>query len=175
VKTLHVNVLSKQSINMAIRRLNEYKKEVETKTIELAQELAQQGAEIARMKIVEMGANFSGAMLSGVGGYFSPTLNMGLIKVTSDHAVFVEFGTGPQGSASPHPKPTNGAGYKSEGWWTKADGKDMATMYGWQPIVLENGDIIYYTEGQPARPFMYETALELGKRFEQIAREVFAK
>ncbi len=158
---------------MAIRRINEYKKEIENKTLALAQELVDQGAEIVRMKIVEMGANYSGDMLSGVGGYFNPTLNIGCIKVTSDHAVFVEFGTGPVGSANPHP--LGGVNYKGEGWWTKADGKDMATMYGWQPIILEDGNIIYYTEGQPARPFMYETALELDRRFEQIAKEVFAK
>lgn len=171
--TLHVNVLSKQSINMAIRRINEYQKEVESKTIELAQKLAERGAEIARIKVMEFGGFNSGEMYSGIGGYFSPTLNMGLVKVTSDHAAFFEFGTGPRGSASPHPN--GGVSYKGEGWWTAADGKDMEMMYGWLPITLKNGDIIYYTEGQEAKPFMYETAQELGRQFEQIAKEVFAK
>lgn len=171
-KTLHVNVLSKQSINMAIRRLNEYQKEVEAKTLRLAQELTDKGAEIARIKVVELGAYYSGELHSSISGYFSPSLNAGFIRVTNEHAAFVEFGTGPRGSASPHPN--GGVSYKGEGWFTKADGKDMAMMYGWQPIVLGNGDIIYYTEGQPAKPFMYETAKELERQFLQIAKEVFA-
>lgn len=157
---------------MAIRRLNEYQKEVETKTIELAQRLTDFGVETARIKVVEMGAYYSGDLYSGIMGYFSPTLNAGFVRVTSEHAAFVEFGTGPRGSASPHPN--GGVNYKDEGWFTKADGKDMAMMYGWQPLVLGNGDIIYYTEGQPAKPFMYETAKELERQFLQIAKEVFA-
>ena len=93
MKNITVNIFSKQSINMAIRRLNEYKKEVETKATELAQRLTDLGADIVRMKIVEMGAYATGELLSGVDGYFSPTLNAGFIRVTSDHVAFVEFGT----------------------------------------------------------------------------------
>lgn len=157
---------------MAIRRIEAYQKEVETKTIQLAQRLAEQGADIARIKVMEFGGFNSGELYSSIGGYFSPTFNMGVIQVTSKHAAFFEFGTGPAGSANSHP--SGDGNYSSDGWWTKADGKDMEMMYGWQPVTLSNGDIIYYTEGQPAKPFMYETAQELRRQFEQIAREVFA-
>jgi hypothetical protein len=163
--------MSKQSINMAIRRLNEYKKDVEQKTIKLATQLATNGAEIARIKLAEYGAIESGDLLSQIGGYFSPTYNTGVIKVSSKYAAFIEFGTGPQGASSPHPS-GNGT-YKSEGWLTAADGKPMDVMYGWQPIVLSNGDVIYYTEGQAAKPFMYDTARQLERDFIGIAREVF--
>ncbi len=171
-KTLNVNILDKQSVDTAIKRIEEYQKEVETKTIQLAQRLAEQGANIARIKVMEFGGFDTGDLYSSIGGYFSSALNMGVIQVTSNHAAFFEFGTGPRGSASPHPK--GGVSHRSDGWWTKADGKDMESMYGWQPITLSNGDVIYYTEGQPAKPFMYETARELEAQVERIAREVFA-
>lgn len=173
MKTIHVNVLNKQSINIAIRRLNQYQKEIEQKTIELATRLAENGAEIARIKLVEYGAVQTGNLLSQIGGYFSPTFNMGVIKVSSQYAAFIEFGTGPRGAENPHPM---GIGsYKSEGWFTAADGKPMDMLYGWQPLKLENGDVIYYTEGQPAKPFMYETAVQLRAEFWAVAKEVFSK
>jgi hypothetical protein len=158
---------------MAIRRLNEYQKEVETKTMLLAQQLTDRGVDIARMKVVEMCKLPSGDLASSIMGYYSPSLNAGFIRVTNDHAAFIEFGTGPLGAESPHP--TISVGHKGEGWYTKADGKPMDVMYGWQPITLGNGDIIYYTEGQPAKPFMYKTALELQLVFFEVAKEVFAK
>lgn len=158
---------------MAIRRLNAYKKEVETKTTELAQRLTELGAEIVRIKIVEMGAYYSGELLSGVSGYFSPTLNMGFVRVTSDHVAFVEFGTGVVGQANPH---KNGE-YLSLASWGYATGSKIFTTKdgktGWIYPTDDGG--FRFTEGMPSRPFMYETALELSGRFEQMAREVFAK
>ena len=103
MKKITVNVLDPKSVEKAIKQLNAYKKEVETKTTELAQRLTTLGAEIARIKIVEMGAYYSGELLSGVGSYFSPSLNAGFVMVTSDHAAFVEFGTGVQGDGPTYP------------------------------------------------------------------------
>lgn len=157
---------------MAIRRLNEYKKEVETKTVRLLEVLTNQGVEIARAKVVELDAVDTGDLMSSITAYVSPLLNLGVIKVTNDHAVFIEFGTGPIGAASSHP--TGMGTYRGNGWYTKADGKDMFSKYGWTPIELSNGDIIYYTEGQPSKPFMWQTAKELELRVTQVAKEVFA-
>lgn len=172
MKNITVNVFSKQSINMAIRRLNEYKKEVETKATELAMRLTDLGAEIVRMKIVEMGAYYSGELLSGVDGYFSPSLNAGFIRVTSDHVAFVEFGTGVVGQSNPH---KNGE-YLSLASWGYATGSKIFTTkdgrVGWVYPTDDGG--FRFTEGMPSRPFMYETALELERQYEQIAKEVFA-
>jgi hypothetical protein len=172
VKNITVNIFSKQSINMAIRRLNEYKKEVETKATELAQRLTDLGAEIVRMKIVEMGAYYSGELLSGVDGYFSPSLNAGFVRVTSDHVAFVEFGTGVVGQSNPH---KNGE-YLSLASWGYATGSKIFTTkdgrVGWVYPTDDGG--FRFTEGMPSRPFMYETALELERQYMQIAKEVFA-
>jgi hypothetical protein len=172
VKKITVNVLDPKSVEKAIKQLNAYKKEVETKTTELAQRLTTLGADIARIKIAEMGAYYSGELLSGVSGYFSPTLNAGFIRVTSDHVAFVEFGTGVVGQSNPH---RNGE-YLSLASWGYVTGSKIFTTkdgkVGWVYPTDDGG--FRFTEGMPSRPFMYETALELERQYMQIAKEVFA-
>ena len=158
---------------MAIRRVNEYKKEVEDKAIKLLDELSKMGVDIAKAKLVEMGAVLTGELSQSIHAYYSPSLNAAYVAVTNKHAVYVEFGTGPIGAGNPHPS-GNGQ-YTNEGWWTRADGKEMSLLYGWQPLILSNGDVIYYTEGQVAKPFLYQTAKQLENEIERVAREVFAK
>lgn len=173
MKNIQVNIFDPKSIDKAIKELNAYKKEVETKTRELAQRLTDLGADIVRMKIVEMGAYYSGDLLSGVEGYYSPALNAGFIRVTSDHVAFVEFGTGIVGQQNPH---TNGE-YLSKASWGYATGSKIFTTkdgrVGWIYPTDDGG--FRFTEGMESRPFMYETALELERQYMQIAKEVFAK
>jgi hypothetical protein len=173
VKNIQVNIFDPKSIDKAIKKLNAYKLEVETKTRELAQRLTDLGADIVRMKIVEMGAYYSGDLLSGVEGYYSPALNAGFIRVTSDHVAFVEFGTGVVGQQNPH---TNGE-YLSKASWGYATGSKIFTTkdgrVGWIYPTDDGG--FRFTEGMESRPFMYETALELERQYMQIAKEVFAK
>ena len=168
MKNIQVNIFDPKSVEKAIKELNAYKKEVETKTRELAQRLTDLGADIVRMKIVEMGAYYSGDLLSGVEGYFSPTLNAGFIRVTSDHVAFVEFGTGVVGQQNPH---TNGE-YLSKASWGYATGSKIFTTkdgrVGWIYPTDDGG--FRFTEGMESRPFMYETALELERQYMQIAK-----
>ena len=172
MRNITVNVLDPKSIEKAIKQLNQYKKEVEAKATELAQRLTDLGANIVRMKIVEMGAYYSGELLSGVDGYFSPSLNAGFIRVTSDHVAFVEFGTGVVGQSNPH----KSGEYLSLASWGYATGSKIFTTkdgkVGWIYPTDDGG--FRFTEGMPSRPFMYETALELERQFLQIAKEVFA-
>ena len=171
MKTIRAR-LDPQSILEAITELREYQKEVENKTRRLAQRLTDFGAEIVRIKIVSMGAYYSGNLLSGVDGYYSPTLNAGFVRVTSDHVAFVEFGTGVVGQASPH---RNGE-YLAKAAWQYATGARIFTTkegkVGWIYPTDDGG--FRFTEGMKSRPFMYETALELQRVFPQIAKEVFS-
>lgn len=173
MKNITVNILDPKDVEKAIKQLNAYRKEVETKTTELARRLTDLGAEIARIKIVSLGAYYSGELLSGVDGYFSPMLNAGFVRVTSDHAAFVEFGTGVVGQASPH---ANGE-YLSRASWGYATGSKIFTTKdgktGWVYPTDDGG--FRFTEGMPSRPFMYETALEIERRCMQVAKEVFAE
>lgn len=178
MKTIVVR-LDPKSIADAINELNDYKKEVESKARLLVQRLTDLGAEIARIKIVEMGAYYSGELLSGVDGYFSPLLNTGFVRVTSDHVAFVEFGTGvaPKGIGKKykyarHPN----AEYLSKAAWAYGSGTKIFTTQdgrvGWIYPTDDGG--FRFTEGMGSRPFMYETALQLQREFPRIASEVFS-
>ena len=170
MRTIQIT-LDPSSIAKAIKELNQYQKDVENKVRQLIQRLVDLGANVARVKIVEMGAYYSGELLSGVGGYFSPLLNSGWVKVTNNHAAFVEFGTGVVGLANPH---KNGE-YLSKASWAYATGRTIFTTKdgrtGWY-YPTDNGEY-RFTEGMKSRPFMYETALELQRTFPKLAMEVF--
>ena len=172
VKKITVDLNKDKSIQKAVKELERYRKKIETNTKLLVQRLADEGAEIARLKIVSLGAYYSGELLSGVDGYFSPTLNAGFVRVTSDHAAFVEFGTGVVGQNSPH---KNGE-YLSKAAWQYASGTKIFTTQngkvGW--IYPTDDGRFRFTEGMASRPFMYETALELQRSFPSIAKEVFS-
>ena len=159
------------SIAAAITEIQEYQKEVEQKVRLLIQRLTDEGANLARVKIVGLGAVDEGELLSGVDGYYSPALNVGFVRVSSDHVAFVEFGTGVIGAASPH---KNGE-YLAKAAWGYATGPKIFTTkdgrVGW--IYPTDDGSFRFTEGMRARPFMYETALELQHQFPKIAKEVF--
>lgn len=172
MKTINVT-LDPKSISDAIKELRNYKKSVERKTQQLVKRLTRLGAEVARVKIVAMGAVYTGELLSGVDGYFSPPMNTGFVRVTNDHVAFVEFGTGVVGQNSPH---KNGE-YLAKASWQYASGPKIITTkdgrVGWIYPTDDGG--FRFTEGMKARPFMYETALQLQREFPQIAKEVFSK
>ena len=169
---INIDLNKKGSLETGIKELNAYKKHIQEKTSLLVQKLTDYGAEIVRIKIVNMGAYYSGELLSGVSGYYSPTLNAGFVKVTSDHVAFVEFGTDIVGQNNPH---KNGE-YLSKAAWGYATGAKIFTTQdgrvGWIYPTDDGG--FRFTEGMESRPFMYETALELQRSFEQMAKEVFS-
>ena len=171
MRKIVVDLNADNGIKNAIKELKRYKQSVETKTKLLVQQLTDYGAEIVRVKIVNMGAYYSGELLSGVDGYYSPSLNVGFVRVTSDHVAFVEFGTGVVGQNSPH---KNGE-YLSKAAWQYASGAKIFTTQdgrvGWIYPTDDGG--FRFTEGMPSRPFMYETTLELQSKFKQMATEVF--
>lgn len=170
--TIIVDLNKENGIKNAIKDLQKYKKKLETNTRLLVQRLTDYGAEIVRIKIVNMGAYYSGALLSGVSGYYSPTLNAGFVKVASDHVAFVEFGTGVVGQNNSH---KNGE-YLSKAAWSYASGAKIFTTQdgrvGWIYPTDDGG--FRFTEGMESRPFMYETALELENSFKKMAQEVFS-
>ena len=172
MKKITINLNEKDSIKDAVKDLKKYKKNLEKNTRLLVQKLTDMGAQIVRVKIVSMGAYYSGELLSGVSGYYSPTLNAGFVKVASDHVAFVEFGTGVVGQNNPH---KNGE-YLSKAAWSYASGTKIFTTkngkVGWIYPTDDGG--FRFTEGMKSRPFMYETALELGREFPRIAKEVFS-
>ena len=171
MKTITVNLNENGSIKNAIKELKKHRKTLEKNTRLLVQRLTDMGAELVKVKIVNMGAYYSGELLSGASGYYSPTLNAGFVKVTSDHVAFVEFGTGVVGQNNSH---KNGE-YLALASWSYASGTKIFTTkdgkIGWIYPTDDGG--FRFTEGMKSRPFMYETALDLQREFPRIAKEVF--
>ena len=169
---IKIDLNEKGSLENGIKELQTYKKRVQEKTRLLVERLTDYGADVVQVKIQNMGAYYSGELLSGVDGYYSPTLNVGFVRVTSDHVAFVEFGTGVVGQNNPH---RNGE-YLSKAAWQYATGPKIFTTQdgrvGWIYPTDDGG--FRFTEGMESRPFMYETALELHNDLQKIAQEVFS-
>ena len=169
---ISINLNEKGSLNKGIKELKAYRIRIQKKTALLVQKLIDYGADIARVKIVDLKAYYSGELLSGVGVYFSPSLNAGFIKVTSDHAAFVEFGTGIKGYVKSHP---NGE-LLAKAAWEYGSGETIFNtkdgLAGWY-FPMDDGTW-RFTEGMESRPFMYETALELQRDLLKITKEVFS-
>ena len=91
----------------------------------------------------------------------------------TDHALFVEFGTGQRGLDTPYPHPLpKGVS------WDYATGKTIRKnavtgRYYW--FYPGQDGLWHYTEGMPARPFMFQTSLELQKIVVEVAEEIFGK
>lgn len=168
-KTIKVR-LDPQGIANAIRELEAYKKDVERKVRLLVEKLAERGADIARAKLIQYDALSTSELLNSI-NHEVKSNNTSVIFVRSNYAVYVEFGTGPVGMKHKHP---SGKGkYRSKGWYTNADGKPMNELYGWTPIIADDGNIIYFTLGQSSKPFMYDTAMQLREEVLLIAKEVW--
>lgn len=175
--------LSEKSIRQAINALEAYKKELKDKCNLLCRRLAEKGVEIARAEIVNLDAVFTSELLDSI---HSEDKGNGIWAVVAgtDHALFVEFGTGQVGQRSPYP-------YEfPEGIsWSYNTGKTIRQALN--DIVIHGSTFVktgeYYwtyigkdgkahiTKGMPSRPFMYNTANELRDKIVETAREVFGK
>lgn len=83
---------------------------------------------------------------------------VGTVYTNKKHAAFVEFGTGPVGQdnhegISPEANPA----YSQSGWWFPGDKitPQDAAKYHWPSMTTDDGKTLYFTQGQPAQPFMY--------------------
>ncbi|MEG0898499.1 MAG: hypothetical protein RSF40_02160 [Oscillospiraceae bacterium] len=163
--------LNTESISSAISDLEAYKREFKAKCQLLMQKLVDTGADIAKIRVVQLGAVYSGNLMSSINGYYSPTLNVGFIRVNAEYGIFVEFGTGVKGSNSSHPD----GEYLAETAYNYMGGTTYVTLpdgrVGWY-YPADDGTW-KFTEGQESRPFLWETAQELSAKFNDIVHEVF--
>lgn len=159
---MHKITVSLGNIDDAIRQIEEYEKKVQQNIKEFLSKLLEAGVDIARAKIMELGAIDSGELQNSLAFTLYKEGNKGILFTDCLHACYVEFGTGIKGSASPHP--TLPWEYDING-----HGED-----GWYYYDTEQGRV-RFTKGMPSRPFMYETAKELERKAVEIAREVFSR
>lgn len=165
--------LDADNISRAIQELYEYRQEVQKKCKLVVQRLTDLGCDIAKAKVVDLGAIYSGNLVSSISGYYSPTLSTGFVRVDADYGMFVEFGTGTKGKVSSHPS----GEYLAEANYSYMGGTTYVTLrdgrVGW--FFPSDDGAWKFTEGQASRPFLWETARELENRFAEVAREVFAE
>lgn len=82
---------------------------------------------------------------------------IGCVYTNKEYAAYVEFGTGPAGQAEHNGiSPNVPVTYRQDAWWFPGDKVDPADAerYHWPQSEYE-GKTFYYTDGQPAQPFMY--------------------
>lgn len=171
-KVFKVDILSQSSINRLKNQLTQYRNGLKYKASEIARRLAEEGVPVARLNVVDLDAVFTGELISSIHSEYITSLPYGAmfcIVADSDHAMFVEFGTGVVGRENPYPFPI-----PPEADWKYASGKTIRQLadgrYGW---FYEKDGNVYFTEGMPSRPFLYNTALQLVSLVPQIAKEVF--
>ena len=159
---MHKITVSLGNIGEAIRQVEEYEKKLQQNLKVFLNKLLEDGVEIAKATVVELDAVESVDLYKSLDKLVYVEGEKGIIFTDSKHACFVEFGTGVEGSAEPHP--TQPWAYDTNG-----HGKD-----GWYYFDEKQGRV-RYTQGMPSRPFMYYTAKELERRAVEIAREVFSR
>lgn len=172
-KKIELNLFSDKSIQNAIKALRAYENSLTYKCRLLAEKLAEKGVEVARVQIADLDAIFTSELIQSIHSEYVGSVKGGgiwAVVAGTDHAAFVEFGTGIVGQQSPY------EGKLPEGvTWQYASGKTIRQLadgrYGW--FYPDDEGNWYFTEGMPSRPFMYNTAMELRRIVTETAREVF--
>jgi len=96
------------------------------------------------------------------------------IVINSEHAMFVEYGTGIIGAGTPHPMPieegweydTNEHGFA--GWWYPTTQEDP-NPHKWTS--KKDGVLRAWTQGIPSRPFVYDTWLWVKRSANNIIKK----
>lgn len=174
-KKINVDIFSMSSLNNLEKSLINYRNSIQHKVDVFAKTLADKGVVIAQMQIADLDAIFTGDLITSVHSVFNYTYKGGAVfsvVTDSDHAFFVEFGTGQKGIKTPYPHPLpDGVTWDYAVGETIRQNPTTGRYYWFYPG--QDGKW-HYTEGMPARPFMWNTATELRAIVEQTAREVFA-
>lgn len=90
---------------------------------------------------------------------------IGCVYTNKEYAPYVEFGTGPKGQESHEGiSPNVPVTYRQDPWWFPGDkvNPSDADKYHWPKSTM--GDkTFYFTQGQPAQPFMYPALKSMEK------------
>lgn len=168
--------LSISSIRNLQKELEKYRDSLNYKARLLAEKLSERGVEIARVQIADLDAIFTGELIQSLHSEYKGSTPYGAIFAVvadSSHAVFVEFGTGQRGEDKPYPYPLpDGVSWDYNVGKTIRQNPVTGRYFWFYPG--QDGKW-HYTEGMPARPFMYLTSMELIREVPKIAKEVFGK
>lgn len=168
-KRYKVDVLSQSSIEQLKKDLQAYRNDLQKKLVLVCQMLSELGVEVAKASVVNLDAVFTGELYNSI-SYEQKSVSKDrvifAVVANSDHAIYVEMGTGLVGAENPYPGKLPAVYAQGKTIRQLADGR-----YGW--FYQRDGNW-YFTEGMPSRPFMYLASQELQERIVKVAREVFA-
>ena len=176
--------LSEWGIDRAIKELEKFKRDFITACNELLKQLTGHASNAAKMSLLAYSAVYTSHLYDNIANNTHVSLEegkrMGIVRADAvdenDHAyaAYVEFGTGIIGSGD-HPQADavgwnydiNGHG--ESGWWyldpkstTYSDEGEVAS--GW-----------HWTQGEPAKPFMYNAYMEARSEAPKLVARIFAR
>ena len=168
-KRYKVDILSASSVEQLKKDLTDYQNKLSDKLHLLCQRLAEIGVDSAQAILVSLDAVFTGELSNSIIQEQIVSAKdrvVFLVKATSEHAIYVEFGTGIMGASMPYPGKIPVVYAQGKTIRQLADGR-----YGW---FYQRDEKWYFTEGMISRPFMYYTGIELHERVVKVAKEIFA-
>lgn len=158
------------NIDSIIARVTAYRDSLPEMCRLIITELISAGEIIARSEVISLGAVYTGALANSIDHYYDEATRTGFVRCNSEYGIFVEFGTGVVGKEHPYSGRAMAAiGYRYGGGTTYVQTSDGRV--GWY-YPADDGTW-RFTEGQPSRPFMYNTAQLMKRQVTTVARQVF--
>lgn len=169
--------LTKESIDKAVKQLQEYQKWVNKKTYKLVDELTKVGIPVIEDNIQKATYTYDGKIRSGSDTEHTTHVNISgngnsivaNLIVNGEEIMFIEFGAGVyyngSAGASPHPKGSaNGMVIGSYG-----KGHGVKKVWGYYD---DNGELIL-THGVKATMPVYKAEMAIIEEYVNVARRVF--
>lgn len=156
--------LDKASINKAIREVTKFQEDLRKACNLLMEKLVDEGAEIARMFVINDPNIPTVGILGSIEGIYFPDRHCGYVMTNEPMAVYVEYGTGAVADANWHPGLASGESEAPIMEYVTAKGEHHYYMMydtynhgeeGWW-YMGEDGRLVH-TKGQAPSPFMYDT------------------
>lgn len=168
---IDVDIFDTKSIDAAIAQIRAYEKKLDSAEDIIVDELLNIGYKIVKENVLIMVHPLTGEVASSI-TIMKDGKGSGMIMSTSEHAVYVEFGTGVKGSQREHPA-ADTLGYRYDvnshgerGWYYPTIPEDPNPT----KFVDKEGQLRAWTAGQQSHPFMYDSAQELRAYVADVVR-----
>ena len=168
---INVDVFDTKSIDAAIAQLRAYERKLESAEDIIVDELLNIGYKLVKENVLIMVHPLTGEIASSI-VMMKDGKGSGMIVSTSEHAIYVEFGTGVKGEQNKHDL-ADEFGYKYDinnhgdsGWFYPTIPEDPNPT----KFVTKDGQLKAWTAGQASHPFMYDSAQELRAYVADVVR-----
>ena len=164
-----IDLFDKDSIDNAIKALEDYKESLDDKRQEFIRRIGETCKEIVEMNVSAISPFYKGEDVVVTVEYED---DKAIVTMSGEHVVFIEFGSGvthnvPIGG-SKHPKGTE-LGLTIGSY--NPDSPNAASPTGWW--FKNKWGKAQHTYGTPTFAPLYEAELEIIRRVDEIAKEVF--